>query len=576
MCTPNGNGFYGDAMYQTHFCIRNKRENGLIGVTKSRFFGSYGDSESCNLIGNSVSLLPYGYMGCTNNGGSPTSTANQDILPATSFPLAVNTASVSIVTPTAVIPPASHDSTNTVVTPLSQRLQRQAVVVVKLADGQPISCIPVQQLVLARPAPLNPASLLTSEAFQGSKSCSSGVSSPAEGGPMGAGEGVISPLKSTSFLDEQAINTSRATVFSVMSPVTHVSSNPLSFAYHPSATPLAQNGNNVLQPEPDNIRKSDFDRRNPTPTNNKGTISIKSQGDFAGDELRVDVYSSDFSCIISLSPSAIFHKPHPSLGVSRLVLCRKYFPGRSDSCWKGAMCKFVHADTTGAPRYSIHVNYSWRSAECCTYPRLPAGEMIHVLAPNGRQPLETFPSERILVTRGSINWKSRIGPLSRCAHYYFNCLCNRGEKCNFIHTVYVDLSVEGEFKRAPASRTIPPAKKRASRAKLFASSRSDVAANGCVSVSKKKPVLMQPSRGYNNILSEDFYIDGDTVPTANQNLDLAIPKHVTDSFSHTLLSVRDGSARSSTSGETRPIEWTFVDNSEDSILSEGESAFQLS
>ncbi|EKF31194.1 hypothetical protein MOQ_004973 [Trypanosoma cruzi marinkellei] len=575
MCTPNGNGFYGEAMYQTQFCVRNKRENGLMEVTKSRFFGSCEDSASCNLIGNSVSLPPHGYMGCTNNGSSPTSTANQNIIPATPFPLAVNTAAVSIITPTAVIPPASQGSTSAVVTPLSQQLQRQAVLVVKLADGQPISCIPVRQLVLASPAPLNPASMLTSEISQRSNSHSSGVSSPAEGGPRGAGEGVISPLKSTVFLGEQTINTSRDPSFSVVLPVTRVSSKPLSFAHHLSATPLAQNGNNVLPPELDNITKSDFDNRNPSPTNNKGAVSIKHQSDVAGDDLRVDVYSSDFSCIISLSPSAIFHKPHPSLGVSRLVLCRKYFPGRSDSCWKGAMCKFVHADTTGAPRNSIHVNYSWRSVERCTYPRLPAGEMIDVLAPNGRKPLETFPSERILVTRGSINWKSHIGPLSRCAHYYFNCLCNRGEKCNFIHTVCVNLSMRAEFKRAPASRTIPPTKKRASRVKSFASTRSDVAANAYASMSKKKPVLMQPSRGHNNILSEDFNIAGAMVPTANQDLELAIPQQATDPFSRTLLSVLEGSARSSSSEETRPIEWAFVDTSEDSILSDGEAALQL-
>ncbi|CBZ25639.1 conserved hypothetical protein [Leishmania mexicana MHOM/GT/2001/U1103] len=182
----------------------------------------------------------------------------------------------------------------------------------------------------------------------------------------------------------------------------------------------------------------------------KGGSSPTSQ-----DEL-VSVYDSDFETLLSIPASQVLHRPNPALGVSRLVLCRKFSLENPQSCSKGEMCKFVHADIRKASRCSIHVNYAWRNLALCTYPRLPAGDEITVLAPNERSPSEVIPSERILVTRGSTNWREHTAPLSHCAHYYFNRMCNRGKRCNFIHAVHVDPNVQGDFKHAPAPRAVAP------------------------------------------------------------------------------------------------------------------------
>ncbi|GET87847.1 hypothetical protein, conserved [Leishmania tarentolae] len=188
-----------------------------------------------------------------------------------------------------------------------------------------------------------------------------------------------------------------------------------------------------------------------TPENlQKGGSSPSRQGEL------VSVYDSDFETLLSIPASQILHRPGPALGVSRLVLCRKFNLDKPQSCSKGEMCKFVHADIRKASRCCIHVNYAWRSPALCTYPRLPAGDELTILAPNERPPSEVIPSERILVTRGSTNWREHTAPLSHCAHYYFNRMCNRGKRCNFIHAVHVDPNVQGDFKHAPAPRAVAP------------------------------------------------------------------------------------------------------------------------
>lgn len=170
----------------------------------------------------------------------------------------------------------------------------------------------------------------------------------------------------------------------------------------------------------------------------------------------VEMYDPDFQHVISLAPDKIVHTPHPSLGVSRLVLCRNFSPDSpTNSCSKGETCKFVHADTVGARRHPIHVNYAWRSLDVVTYPRLPPGETLVVFAPNERPPAEDVDSERVLLTRGSLMRKEHTGPLSHCAHYYFNRMCNRGERCNFIHAIVID-SNASDLQRAPAPTTIAP------------------------------------------------------------------------------------------------------------------------
>jgi hypothetical protein len=170
----------------------------------------------------------------------------------------------------------------------------------------------------------------------------------------------------------------------------------------------------------------------------------------------VEMYDPDFHHVISVAPDKILHTPHPSLGVSRLVLCRNFVAGSPvSSCTKGDTCKFVHADILGAKKHPIHVNYAWKSWDSVTYPRLPAGETLVVFAPNERPPADDVPSERVLITRGSLMRKEHTGPLSHCAHYYFNRMCNRGERCNFIHAVIVDPNAT-ELQRAPAPTTVAP------------------------------------------------------------------------------------------------------------------------
>ncbi|CAM38087.2 conserved hypothetical protein [Leishmania braziliensis MHOM/BR/75/M2904] len=182
----------------------------------------------------------------------------------------------------------------------------------------------------------------------------------------------------------------------------------------------------------------------------------KSRNNSAGQETHVSVYDSDFEALLSIPASQVLHRPSSSLGVSRLVLCRKFTLENPTSCSKGDLCKFVHADIRKVSRCSIHVNYAWRNLSLCTYPRLPAGDEVTVLAPNERPPSEVISSERILVTRGSTNWREHTAPLSHCAHYYFNRMCNRGKRCNFIHAVHVDPNVQGDFKHAPAPRAVAP------------------------------------------------------------------------------------------------------------------------
>lgn len=172
----------------------------------------------------------------------------------------------------------------------------------------------------------------------------------------------------------------------------------------------------------------------------------------------VEIFDAEFKYAAEVDASLITHYPPARLNITRLVFCRNYVAGDAASCAMGDACKFVHADVdmTTLETHPIHVKYAWRAAELCTYPRLPAGEMLAVASPNARDETEQVPSELVLVTRGALARHEHGGAaLSHCAHYYFNRMCNRGERCNFIHVVHVDPTVVGDFKRAPARNTQP-------------------------------------------------------------------------------------------------------------------------
>ena len=225
----------------------------------------------------------------------------------------------------------------------------------------------------------------------------------------------------------------------------------------------------TTEPDASKTDPMDSSRSNKRGNKSSSSLSLSSNGAgaFAQNPNTVEVYDHDFVHVLLIAKENILHCPHPRLGVSRLVLCRNFRLDSPESCSKGQACKFVHADPSGAKRHAIHVNYAWRSLEACTYTRREPGKVLTVFAPNERPPTEQIPSERVLVTKGSkvaleeLQRAQEGRPaeepvrLSHCAHYYFNRMCNRGEKCHFIHAVHVDPNAF-EFQRAPAPSTVAP------------------------------------------------------------------------------------------------------------------------
>eukprot|EP01084_Bolivina_argentea_P063023 115129_1 len=70
------------------------------------------------------------------------------------------------------------------------------------------------------------------------------------------------------------------------------------------------------------------------------------------------------------------------------------------------------------------------------------------MAPNNRAPSQLVPSEMVIVTRGALQRHSGKGPLSHCAHYFYNRMCNRGDRCGFLHCAFIDENAS-DFQRAP-------------------------------------------------------------------------------------------------------------------------------
>ncbi|CUG91864.1 zinc finger protein, putative [Bodo saltans] len=169
----------------------------------------------------------------------------------------------------------------------------------------------------------------------------------------------------------------------------------------------------------------------------------------------VEVFDPQFKYVKEIPASLVRHMPPARLNITRLVFCRNYVPGQAESCNMGDGCKFVHADVDpeSLESHPIHVKYSWRHEDVCTYARLPAGEVLHVTAPNNRPPVEEIASSRVLVTRGSLRYRNPEAVHHHCMHYHQHRMCNRGERCNFIHVVHVDPNVSGDFKRAPFSHS---------------------------------------------------------------------------------------------------------------------------
>jgi hypothetical protein len=170
-------------------------------------------------------------------------------------------------------------------------------------------------------------------------------------------------------------------------------------------------------------------------------------------ERRLEVFDSTGKFMHIVPQSAVTHLlPETAENVSRLIICRNYQPGKPESCHAGSRCKFVHVDcalTDLEAPVAVHGKYCWHHQDDCIYPRLPAGEVLRVSAPNNRMPFDYIPSDCVLATRGALNRHTHSGQLSHCAHYAFNKLCKRGADCHFIHAVVVDAQnvPEGHFSR---------------------------------------------------------------------------------------------------------------------------------
>ncbi|CAJ1022171.1 hypothetical protein Q4I32_000674 [Leishmania shawi] len=167
----------------------------------------------------------------------------------------------------------------------------------------------------------------------------------------------------------------------------------------------------------------------------------------------LDVFDPDFKFIYNVPTSCVVHLPPARLNITRLVLCRNYRSHEPQSCAMGSSCKFVHADCnyTKLEAHPIHVNYIWRHETLCTYPRMPAGERLEVVQPDGHSIV--ILSEKVLLTAGAAARREEGKTTLMCCDSYENSgMCNSGERCNLIHAVHVDPSVQGDFKRAPRKR----------------------------------------------------------------------------------------------------------------------------
>ena len=117
----------------------------------------------------------------------------------------------------------------------------------------------------------------------------------------------------------------------------------------------------------------------------------------------------------------------------RFQLCSKFL---NKICSKGAACTYIHASKL--PQGSdLHVLGGKG------YEMMPAGVNMYVYKPNDQATPQTLASELLLKTVGAqavmdtILGNTTTTTVQRpqhCAHFQFRKVCNRGGKCNFIHS----------------------------------------------------------------------------------------------------------------------------------------------
>jgi hypothetical protein len=231
----------------------------------------------------------------------------------------------------------------------------------------------------------------------------------------------------------------------------------------------------------------------------------------------------------------------------QICICMQY--AETGACPRGEQCTGLHANVDGLEKTTIHINYAWHTAESVSYARLCPGETLTVLAPNNRPPLDQLASELVLVTKGSLvrqqatcDSTSPARPLSHCAHYYFNRICNRGEQCSFIHAVNIDTNAE-DGQRAPAPLVVH----RSAKAAPSALSANIVQASNPAFIASEQSTA--DSKAYSAECSEGGYISddsacsGQTVPTLCEKA--PSPKSP-------VLQEMDGTSSRSHSGSTSP------------------------
>ncbi|RHW69077.1 Zinc finger CCCH domain-containing protein 37 [Trypanosoma brucei equiperdum] len=159
----------------------------------------------------------------------------------------------------------------------------------------------------------------------------------------------------------------------------------------------------------------------------------------------VEVFDIEFRYMYEIPSHSVVHMPHVHPSNPYTMICTHYKPHDPNSCLAGSDCRFLHAnvDYSTLKAHPIHVNYIWRHESECTYERCQSGDVLEVLLPNNKKPIERIASGLVLVTQAVIPQPSAEGrPLSHCAHYYFNGVCHRGASCNFVHAVAVDPEVD--------------------------------------------------------------------------------------------------------------------------------------
>eukprot|EP00759_Apiculatamorpha_spiralis_P002735 PhF_6_TR11188/c0_g1_i1/m.18029 len=133
---------------------------------------------------------------------------------------------------------------------------------------------------------------------------------------------------------------------------------------------------------------------------------------------------------------------HPTM---RFQQCNAF---TARSCRRGAECPYIHSAHTdmdvasGAVSMSyVHVNYALPSVEHALYATHPPGGVLAVQEPNRAQSIHHIPTERVYCTAGSAaliaSGQKPDTVVKFCAHYYLKKMCHMGERCQFIHAVFL-------------------------------------------------------------------------------------------------------------------------------------------